>query len=44
MGVDPTPLFAMVIRVLRTYADALERPVSPTATSQRLESAFGRRQ
>ena len=29
MGVDPTPLFAMVIRVLRTYADALERPVSP---------------
>jgi hypothetical protein len=26
MGVDPTPLFAMVIRVLRTYADALERP------------------
>ena len=29
MGVDPTPLFAMVIRVLRTYADALERPSSP---------------
>jgi hypothetical protein len=29
MGVDPTPLFAIVIRVLRTYADALERPVSP---------------
>jgi hypothetical protein len=29
MGVDPTPLFAMVIRVLRTYAEALERPVSP---------------
>jgi hypothetical protein len=26
MGVDPTPLFAMVIRVLRTYADSLERP------------------
>ena len=26
MGVDPTPLFAMVVRVLRTYADALERP------------------
>jgi hypothetical protein len=23
------PLFAMVIRVLRTYAEALERPVSP---------------
>jgi hypothetical protein len=29
MGVDPTPLFAMVIRVLRTYAEALERPASP---------------
>ena len=29
MGVDPTPLFAMVIRVLRTYADALERPPAP---------------
>jgi hypothetical protein len=29
MGVDPTPLFAMVVRVLRTYADALERPPSP---------------
>jgi hypothetical protein len=28
MGVDPTPLFAMVVRVLRTYADALERPQS----------------
>ncbi|MFL6104869.1 MAG: hypothetical protein ACJ74K_16455, partial [Actinomycetes bacterium] len=26
MGVDPTPLFAMVVRVLRTYADALQRP------------------
>jgi hypothetical protein len=25
MGIDPTPLFAMVVRVLRTYADALER-------------------
>jgi hypothetical protein len=24
-GVDPTPLFAIVVRVLRTYADALER-------------------
>ena len=23
MGVDPTPLFAVVVRVLRTYADAL---------------------
>jgi hypothetical protein len=29
MGVDPTPLFAMVVRVLRTYAEALERPPSP---------------
>jgi hypothetical protein len=29
MGVDPTPLFTMVIRVLRTYADALERPQAP---------------
>ena len=28
MGVDPTPLFAVVVRVLRTYADAL---VSPSA-------------
>ena len=26
MGVDPTPLFDTVVRVLRTYADALERP------------------
>ena len=26
LGVDPTPLFAVVVRVLRTYADALERP------------------
>ena len=25
MGVDPTPLFDTVVRVLRTYADALER-------------------
>ena len=24
-----TPMFAMVVRVLRTYADALERPPSP---------------
>jgi hypothetical protein len=24
MSVDPTPLFAVVVRVLRTYADALE--------------------
>jgi hypothetical protein len=29
MGVDPTPLFDTVIRVLRTYANALERPSSP---------------
>jgi hypothetical protein len=29
MGVDPTPMFAMVVRVLRTYADALERPPGP---------------
>ena len=29
MGVDPTPMFAMVVRVLRSYADALERPPSP---------------
>jgi hypothetical protein len=28
MGVDPTPMFAMVVRVLRTYADALERAPS----------------
>ena len=28
MGVDPTPLFAVVGRVLRTYADALGRPQS----------------
>ena len=33
MGVDPTPLFAMVIRVLRTYAEALERPQSPGGAS-----------
>jgi hypothetical protein len=25
-GVDPTPLFAVVTRVLRQYADAMERP------------------
>jgi hypothetical protein len=29
MGVDPTPMFATVVRVLRTYADALERTPSP---------------
>ena len=29
MGVDPTPLFDTVVRVLRSYADALERPPSP---------------
>lgn len=28
MGVDPTPLFDTVVRVLRTYADALERAPS----------------
>jgi hypothetical protein len=26
LGVDPTPLFAVVVRVLRAYADAMERP------------------
>jgi hypothetical protein len=31
MGVDPTPIFAMVVRVLRTYADALERPSAPNS-------------
>ena len=44
MGVDPTPLFAMVIRVLRTYADALERPASPDGdqpTAWRRPSADG---
>jgi hypothetical protein len=29
MGVDPTPLFDTVVRVLRSYADALERAPSP---------------
>jgi hypothetical protein len=29
MGVDPTPLFDTVVRVLRTYAEALERAPSP---------------
>jgi hypothetical protein len=29
MGVDPTPLFDTVVRVLRTYADALKRAPSP---------------
>lgn len=38
LGVDPTPLFAMVVRVLRTYADALERP-SPDGDP---ETAWGR--
>jgi hypothetical protein len=33
MGVDPTPLFDTVVRVLRTYADALER--APSATGDR---------
>jgi hypothetical protein len=35
MGVDPTPLFAMVVRVLRTYADVLERPPSSDGERQR---------
>jgi hypothetical protein len=29
LGVDPTPIFAVVTGVLRIYADALERPDSP---------------
>ena len=29
MGVDPTPLFDTVVRVLRSYADALERAPAP---------------
>ena len=29
MGVDPTPLFDTVVRVLLTYADAMERAPSP---------------
>jgi hypothetical protein len=29
VGVDPTPIFAVVARVLRFYADALERPDAP---------------
>jgi hypothetical protein len=33
IGVDPTPLFAVVVRVLRTYADALQRP--PAADGDR---------
>lgn len=33
MGVDPTPLFSVVVRVLRTYADALQRP--PAADGDR---------
>jgi hypothetical protein len=32
MGVDPTPLFDTVVRVLRTYADALER--SPASNGE----------
>jgi hypothetical protein len=29
LGVDPTPIFAVVRGVLRIYADALERPDAP---------------
>ena len=29
LGVDPTPIFAVVTGVLRIYADALERPDAP---------------
>ena len=29
LGVDPTPIFAVVTGVLRIYADALERPDTP---------------
>jgi hypothetical protein len=29
LGVDPTPIFAVVTGVLRVYADALERPDAP---------------
>jgi hypothetical protein len=28
-GVDPTPIFAVVAGVLRTFADALDRPDAP---------------
>jgi hypothetical protein len=34
MSVDPTPLFAVVVRVLRTYADALE--CRPSADSNKM--------
>lgn len=29
LGVDPTPIFAVVTEVLRIYADALKRPDAP---------------
>ena len=29
LGVDPTPIFAVVAGVLRIYADAMERPDAP---------------
>jgi hypothetical protein len=29
LGIDPTPILAVVTRVLRIYADALERPDAP---------------
>jgi hypothetical protein len=35
MGIDPTPLFAMVVRVLRTYADALEDAAKAVAAASR---------
>jgi hypothetical protein len=31
LGVDPTPIFAVVTGVLRIYAAALERPTLPDA-------------
>jgi hypothetical protein len=33
LGIDPTPLFTVVVRVLRTYAEALER--RPSADGNR---------
>jgi hypothetical protein len=29
LGIDPTPIFAVVARVLRMYADALQPPGAP---------------
>jgi hypothetical protein len=44
MGVDPTPLFAVVVRVLRTYADAFQRPEAADGekTAWRRHPAHGR--